>query len=127
MYRQCSVDYYWSIFELVTLVTNEKGQKYPPLYVYEILLIALVFVLTGLYTMPYALMSYAGTVHDTENLTFSADDRAENPHISARTISGFRADNQRIPRGHLEDSAWTISGFRAELCGCNSQSNLLPA
>ena len=31
------------------------------------------------------------TVHDTENLTFSADDGAENPHISARTISGFRA------------------------------------
>ena len=32
------------------------------------------------------------TVHDTENLPFSADDRAEDPHISARTISGFRAD-----------------------------------
>ena len=32
------------------------------------------------------------TVHDTEILTFSADDRAENPHISAWTISGFRAD-----------------------------------
>ena len=42
-----------------------------------------------------------GTVHDTENLTFSADDRAENPHISARTISGFRADNQRIPCGTI--------------------------
>ena len=65
-----------------------------------------------------------GTVHDTENLTFSADDRAEIPHISARTISGFRADNQRIPRGHLEDSARTISGFRAEFCGCNTQSRL---
>ena len=36
--------------------------------------------------------AYIHTVHDTENLTFSADDRAENPHISARTISGFRAD-----------------------------------
>ena len=34
-----------------------------------------------------------------ENLTFSAY---------------VRADNQRIPRGHLEDSARTISGFRAE-------------
>ena len=32
------------------------------------------------------------TVHDTENLTFSADDRTDNPHIAARTISGFRAD-----------------------------------
>ena len=31
------------------------------------------------------------TVHDAENLTFSADDRMENPHISARTISGIRA------------------------------------
>ena len=41
------------------------------------------------------------TVHDTENLTFSADDRAENPHISARTISGFRTDNQRIPCGTI--------------------------
>ena len=40
-------------------------------------------------------------VHDTENLTFSADDRAENSHISARTISGFRADNQRIPCGTI--------------------------
>ena len=29
----------------------------------------------------------ASTVHDMENLTFSANDRAENPHISARTIS----------------------------------------
>ena len=48
------------------------------------------------------------TVHDTENLTFSADDRAENPHISTRTISGFRVDT------YIEDSARTISGFRAE-------------
>ena len=44
---------------------------------------------------------YVHTVHDTENLTFSADDRTENPHISARTISGFRADNQRIPCGTI--------------------------
>ena len=29
------------------------------------------------------------TVHDTENLTFSADDRVENPHISARTLTPF--------------------------------------
>ena len=41
------------------------------------------------------------TVHDTENLTFSADDCAENPHISARTISGFLADNQRILCGTI--------------------------
>ena len=54
------------------------------------------------------------TVHDTENLTFSADDRVENPRISTRTISGFSVDNQRIPHGHLEDSAWTISRFCAE-------------
>ena len=41
------------------------------------------------------------TVHDTENLTFSADDRAENPHISARTLRGFCTDNQRIPCGTI--------------------------
>ena len=39
---------------------------------------------------------FSYTVHDTENLTFSADDRAENPHITARlfarTISGFNAE-----------------------------------
>ena len=28
----------------------------------------------------------------TRKINFSADDRAENPHISAQTISGFRAD-----------------------------------
>ena len=36
--------------------------------------------------------SKGDTVHDTESLTFSADYRTENPHISARTISGFRAE-----------------------------------
>ena len=46
-------------------------------------------------------MYIGDTVHDTENLTFSADDRVENPHISARTISGFRADNQRTPCGTI--------------------------
>ena len=40
----------------------------------------------------YVLCIHVHTVHDTENLTFSADDRAENPHISVRTISGFRAE-----------------------------------
>ena len=46
--------------------------------------------------------------------TFFADDRADNPHISARPSVYVRADNQQIPRRHLEDSAWTISRFRAE-------------
>ena len=61
------------------------------------------------------------TVLDTENLTFSADNRADNPHkprgrlrMSARTISGFCADNQRILCG-------TISGFRAEFCECKTK------
>ena len=54
------------------------------------------------------------TVHDTENLTFSADDRADNPHIAAQPSSYVRADNQRIPRGHLEDSTRTISGLLCE-------------
>ena len=57
---------------------------------------------------------YAYTVHDTENLTFSADNREDNPHIAVRLSTYVHADNQRIPRGHLEDSAWTISGFCAE-------------
>ena len=56
----------------------------------------------------------AHTVHDTENLTFSADDRTDNPHIAARPSVYVCADNQRISRGHLEDSARTISGFSAE-------------
>ena len=54
------------------------------------------------------------TVHDTENLTFSADDHVDNPHIAARLSAYVRMDNQRIPRGHLENSARTISRFRAE-------------
>ena len=68
-------------------------------------------------------------VHDTENFTFSADDRADNPHIavrpsayiradrsadSARTLRGFRMDNHRIPCG-------TISGFRAKFCECKTK------
>ena len=47
-------------------------------------------------------------VHETEKSTFSADNCADNPHMSARpsawTLRGFRTDNQRIPCG-------TISGF----------------
>ena len=31
-------------------------------------------------------------VHDMESLTFSADDRAENLHIFAWTISGFHVE-----------------------------------
>ena len=53
-------------------------------------------------------------VHDTENLTFSADNREDNPHIAARLSAYVHADNQRIPRGYLEDSARTISGFCVE-------------
>ena len=52
------------------------------------------------------------TVHDTENLTFSADDRAENPHISARTISGFRAEQLA--------SSIPIMIFRTILAACFS-------
>ena len=70
-------------------------------------------------------------VHDTENLTFSADDRADNPHIAARPSVYVRADNQWIPRGYLEDSARTISRFRAEFCRCKTKitqsENVLPA
>ena len=95
------------------------------LYSVVYLMYSVVYLMYSVVYLMYSVVYL--TVHDTENLTFSADDRAENPHISARTISGFRADNQRIPRGHLEDSARTISGFRAEFCGCNTQSNLLPA
>ena len=56
------------------------------------------------------------TVHDTENLTFSADDRAENPHISARTISGFRADNQRIPCGTIS-KFYSYNDISNDPCG----------
>ena len=52
------------------------------------------------------------TVHDTENLTFSADDRAENPHISARTISGFCAEQLA--------SSIPIMIFRTILAACFS-------
>ena len=64
------------------------------------------------------------TVHDMENLTFSTDNRADNPHIAARPSAYVRTDNQRIPCG-------TISGFRAEFCGCKTKitqsENVLPA
>ena len=52
------------------------------------------------------------TVHDTENLTFSADDRAENPHISVQTISGFRAEQLA--------SSIPIMIFRTILAACFS-------
>ena len=52
------------------------------------------------------------TVHDTENLTFSADDRTENPHIFARTISGFRAEQLA--------SSSPIMIFRTILTACFS-------
>ena len=35
---------------------------------------------------------WATTVHDTENLTFSADYRAGNPHIAARPSAYVRTD-----------------------------------
>ena len=60
--------------------------------------------------------TYACTVHDTENLTFSADDRAENPHISARTISGFRTDNQRIPCGTIS-KFYSYNDISNDPCG----------
>ena len=52
---------------------------------------------------------YAYTVHDTENLTFSADNRTDNPHIAVRLSAYVHVDNQRILCG-------TISRFRAEFC-----------
>ena len=52
--------------------------------------------------------------HHIQYMTRKTDDRAENPHISAWPSAYVRADNQWVPRGHLEDSARTISGFRAE-------------
>ena len=43
---------------------------------------------------PMALMSVLCiTVHDTENLTFSADYRAGNPHIAAQPSAYVRMDN----------------------------------
>ena len=56
------------------------------------------------------------TVHDTENLTFSADDRAENPHVSARTFRGFRTDNQRIPCGTIS-KFYSYNDISNDLCG----------
>ena len=56
------------------------------------------------------------TVHDTENLTFSADNRAENPHIFARTISGFRADNQRILCGTIS-KFYSYNDISNDPCG----------
>ena len=50
------------------------------------------------------LFIYIDTVHDTENLTFSADDRADNPHIVTRPSAYVRADNQRIPHRQSADS-----------------------
>ena len=61
-------------------------------------------------------MYIESTVHDTENLTFSADDRAENPHISARTISGFRADKQRIPCGTIS-KFYSYNDISNDPCG----------
>ena len=43
-----------------------------------------------------------------ENLIFSADDRADNPHIATRLSTYI------CPRGQSADSARTISGFRAK-------------
>ena len=36
---------------------------------------------------------YVHTVHDTEKLTFTADDRTENPHIAAQPSAYSHADN----------------------------------
>ena len=64
--------------------------------------------------LPVYFVYAQSTVHDMENLTFPADDRVDIPHIAARPSAYVCADNQRIPRRHLEDSARTISGFCAE-------------
>ena len=57
---------------------------------------------------------HACTVHDTENLTFPTDDHADNPQVAVQPSAYVRVGNQWISRGHLEDSARTISGFRVE-------------
>ena len=51
-----------------------------------------------------------------ENLTFSADDCAENPHISARTLRGFCTDNQRIPCG-TNSKFYSYNDISNDPCG----------
>ena len=57
-----------------------------------------------------------GTVHDTENLTCSADYRAGNPHIAVQPSAYVCTENYWI-------SCRTISGFHVEFCGYNKQSH----
>ena len=86
---------------------------------------------------PQSVFHTGGTIHRYTNgkcpaaylrymtwKTFSSDDRTDNPHIAAWLSAYVRADNQRILCG-------TISGFRAEFCGCKTKitqsENVLPA